>query len=110
MTRLIPRSAFRDLPRHVVTMFREYHAEFPDVFETFRRIAREVRNAGHERYSAKCIFERIRWHETVVKRNADFLLNNSLTSAYSRALIKIDPSFANFFQLRSSLGTARRAA
>lgn len=80
--------------------FREFDRENPHVFRLFERFAREVREAGHTRYSADAILHRIRWHCNVEIRSHDFKINDHFSSRYARLLVETDQSFANFFEFR----------
>jgi len=42
------------------TLFEEYHAKNPQVFELFKKFSAQVREAGHKQFGAKAIMERIR--------------------------------------------------
>jgi len=41
--------------------FAEFHMRNPHVFDLFRRYALMALRKGYVRYSAKAIFERVRW-------------------------------------------------
>ncbi len=81
--------------------FREFHQAHPDVYRLFARFANEIRATGRERYGAKSLIERIRWHIDTSSRGEPFKLDNSLTSRYVRLLISDDPSFNGFFEQRT---------
>lgn len=79
--------------------FERFHAEHPEVYELFVRFASELRRAGRERYGAKSIAERIRWHYAT-SGGPDFKLNNVFVSRYARKIIDEHPEFAGFFETR----------
>lgn len=56
--------------------FIEFHGQHPEVFEMFAAFARKARGAGLQRYSARAIWERLRWHYRIEKGDADFKLND----------------------------------
>ncbi|HEY7328515.1 MAG TPA: hypothetical protein VH592_12780 [Gemmataceae bacterium] len=83
--------------------FEQFHAHHPDVYELFKRFAFELRCAGRQKYGAKSIMERIRWHvatSSAGDEEEEFKLNNIFTSRYVRLLINEHPEFAEFFELR----------
>ena len=41
--------------------FVAFHTANPDVYEQFKKFSKEVKSAGHKRYSADAIMHRIRW-------------------------------------------------
>lgn len=78
--------------------FEEFHKDNPNVFRLFRRYSRMAKDAGSTQYSAKAIFERVRWHVNIATRSKDaFKLNNNYTSRYARMLADTDSSFTDFF-------------
>ena len=82
--------------------FDKFHADHPDIYEMFKRFARQLRGAGRERYGAKSIMERIRWELATSSSGVDdgFKINNNFTSRYARKLIVDDPTFESFFETR----------
>lgn len=76
--------------------------ENPHVWERFRLLAVKLKARGHNRWSAKNLFEVLRW-EHAISTNApvgDYLLNNSYTSRFARRLMQ-EEDFAGFFEVRS---------
>jgi hypothetical protein len=86
--------------------FRKYHRDNPRVYELFKRYAREARDAGHARYSARDILARIRWEVSVVTRG-EFKCNNIASPFYARMLVEEDPTFAGFFEMRRAVADER---
>lgn len=81
--------------------FNVYHAENPHVYALFLKYAREVKSKGYDRFSAKAIFERLRWHLNFeTKSNDTFKLNNSYTAYYARKAMDENKDLDSFFQLR----------
>lgn len=73
-------------------------------YEAFKRKARQALAMGITRYSARAIFEVIRW-EFLVDQKLDgdrFSLNNNQTKAFAQRLVNEDNRFADFFEFRSS--------
>lgn len=82
--------------------FEIYHAQNTHVYEHFKRFAKQAKSSGMDKFSAKAVFERLRWHlyfETVDEQ--PFKLNNSYTAYYSRKLMDEHPEFRGFFETRS---------
>jgi hypothetical protein len=85
----------------------EMVAEMPDgvpvdVCLLFEKLALEVRALGFERYSARAIIHRIRWHEQIDKGNREFKCNNNWTPSMARWVIAKHPNMTEFFELRES--------
>jgi hypothetical protein len=81
--------------------FEEYHLENPHVYGLFIRYARMALDRGFTRFSAKAIFERLRWHYNFETKDAqEFKLNNSYTAYYARKAMREFPEFKDFFELR----------
>lgn len=85
----------------------EMVAEMPEgvpveVCLLFEKLALEVRALGFERYSARAIIHRIRWHETIEKGNREFKCNNNWTPAMARWIAAKHLHMAEFFELRES--------
>lgn len=81
--------------------FLRYHLENPQIYSYFKRYAKQAKEAGFEKYSAKAIFERIRWYITVERKKSDgFKVNNNYTAFYARMLMNKEPEFEGFFELR----------
>lgn len=85
---------------HLEKKFERYHAENPNVYDLFVRYVKEVIAAGHKRYSANAIFERIRWHVMVETRGDKFKLNNNYRAFYARMFMERNPQFEGFFETR----------
>ena len=83
-----------------VIPFSTYDAENPHLYLAFVKFAREAKAKGFTAYSAKGIFEIIRWH-TGAQGNDQFKLNNNYHADYARKLMTDFPSeFAGFFRTR----------
>lgn len=82
--------------------FEEYHRAFPKVYEKFKSVAYLAKNKGFKNYSAKGIFEIIRWeHGSLGTESEPLKLNNNFAPDYARKLMREDPLFFNgFFRIR----------
>lgn len=96
---------FRDLAPHIVENFFIFHAQNPQVYESFKKYARQLQRTGREHHSSQAIIERIRWDTMVESKNDDFKINNNWPSCYSRLLMIHDRSFFGFFRTRRTPGT-----
>ena len=81
--------------------FVKYITDNPHVMRLFWKFAREAKSAGHKKYSHCLIVNRIRW-ETDIKTVAfpPFKISNNHIAYLARLLIKIDPTFQDFFTLK----------
>ena len=85
--------------------FQQYHLENPQVWELFQRFTIEVIRAGHKHYSARAVFQRIRWHTSVETRGDDFKINDHYSSRYARMFHVKYPKFEGFFRTRELRST-----
>lgn len=81
--------------------FETYHRKNPHVFKLFRKYARIAKEKGFKRYSAKGIFEIIRWHTQESSSDKDYKLNNNYHAQYARKLMSEHPEFRGFFEIRT---------
>lgn len=79
-----------------------YHKKNPQVYELFEKFTFDVINAGFQHYSAKAIFEQIRWHTDVVTRGSRFKLSNNHTAYYARLFAHNNPKHADFFRFKQA--------
>lgn len=80
--------------------FKVYHAENPQIYETFKAFAFQLIAAGVSKLSSYLIFERMRW-ETLVTGNDGYKLNNNYRPYYSRLFMQDYPQYEGFFSIRS---------
>jgi hypothetical protein len=81
--------------------FEQFLRENPQVFRQFRLLAVKLKAKGIERYSAKALWEVMRW-QLLVQTNAplgSYRLNNSFVSRLARKLME-EEEFADFFETR----------
>lgn len=92
-----------------VAAFELFHENNPQVYELFKHFAREAA-ARLPRFSADAILHRIRWWVAVETHDpAGWKINDHWSAFYARLLIKDDPGFAGFFELRRSAADRRAA-
>lgn len=86
--------------RQSMTNFELYDELNPDVWEAFKKFSDEAKNEkGFLHYSAKGIFEIIRWH-TTVRALGKYKLNNNHAPDYARKMMKEFPEYKGFFFVR----------
>ena len=87
--------------RSLDEQFAAFNAAHPDVFALFVRFAREAKQSGRERFGAKAIMERLRWHLATSSSGEAPKINNNYTSRYARKLAELYPhEFGSFFEMR----------
>lgn len=80
--------------------FETYDREHPRTWELFLHYSIKTKAKGYTNYSAKAIFELIRWHEGLPQGHDAFKLNNIYTADYARKLMNLKPEFEGFFRTR----------
>jgi hypothetical protein len=80
--------------------FKNYDNMHPEIWESFKEISFQTKAKGFLTYSAKGIFEIIRWHRRIPNCGDDFKVNNNFAPDYARKMEKFYPEFENFFRKR----------
>lgn len=88
-----------------------FHKENPKVWVLFKRFTLELINRGFEHYSAKGVFERIRWESSQAENRGknDWKLNNNHSAFYARAFMKKFPEHDGFFRTREQISKSGQA-
>lgn len=73
----------------------------PQVFILFEKLANQIRDAGHEKYSAWTLVQIMRWHSDL-ERTDQYKISNNYIACLARDLIDKDASFEGFFTLRET--------
>jgi hypothetical protein len=81
--------------------FVKYHAENPQVYQAFKKLTIQTIQKGFRHYSAKGIYELIRWH-TGTAGNDGFKVSNNYTPFYARLFEKDYPQYRGYFRKRKS--------
>ena len=90
---------------------REFHRQHPEVWRLFVRFTFQMIERGYRNYSAKAIFERIRWEKDAGGDGVTcFKLNNNYTAFYARRFAKVYPEHAEFFRTREQPSAVEFAA
>jgi hypothetical protein len=77
----------QDDKSHLWEKFYRAFLEEPKLWELMQRFSFDAVKAGHQHYSARTIFERIRWHVQVETNDPDFKINNDWPPYYSRVFM-----------------------
>jgi hypothetical protein len=77
-----------------------YHKENPDVYKLFKRFTFDAIARGHDNYSSKAVFERIRWH-TEIETSGEFKMSNNYTPYYARLFMWEFPEHQGFFRTQT---------
>lgn len=77
-----------------------YHKQNPEVYELFKRYTFQLIRAGHNHYSAKGVFERIRWHSDVETAGEPFKISNNYTPYYARLFMTEFKRHDGFFRIK----------
>lgn len=80
--------------------FEEFDKGNPHVFQLFIKYALEAKRRGYDRFGAKAIIERMRWHLNIETTGDYFLLNNNHTALYARKAMNTVPELKGFFHTR----------
>jgi hypothetical protein len=89
----------------------DFHNHYPEVRDMFVQFTFEMIKRGYKNYSAKAIFERIRWEKDSVGGDGvtSFKLNNNYTAFYSRRFARVYPQHESFFRTREQTSEERGA-
>ena len=82
--------------------FVQYHQENPQVYRAFERFTLQTIQRGFDHYSAKGIFELVRWHSGTSAEGDNYKVNNNYTPFYARMFEGKHPQHDGFFRKRKS--------
>lgn len=81
--------------------FNRWISQDARLYHTFERITKKMIDRGFQHYSAKGIFEVMRWHVDMEKGpDAHVKLNNNYTSRLARMFEEKNPQHIGFFRKR----------
>lgn len=80
--------------------FWSYHLDNPHIWKAFENFTLKTIEKGFKHYSAKGIFEIIRWHSGVKANKDPYKVNNNYTAHYARKFMEEYPQHAGFFRTR----------
>ena len=84
-----------------LTACEKYDTDHPDVWRKFKELAFRIIRRGFDHYSAKTIFEAMRFR-TSVSTGETPKLNNNYTAYYSRKFMAEFPEHEGFFETRKA--------
>jgi len=79
--------------------FQQYDNENDEIWTAFVHYTNLTIHKGFNHYSAKGIFELIRWHSNA-KGMGTFKINNNYSADYARKFMKVYPRHEGFFRTR----------
>jgi hypothetical protein len=87
--------------RDTDAFFEKYHAKNPHVYDMFVKYAREVKAAGHNKFSIWAVANRVRWHYNFeVRGTYKYKISNDLLSRYSRRIMEREVDLVGFFNVK----------
>ena len=92
---------FNRYPQSVLDRFKAFHKKNPQVWDRFKERAFRMKKTGRKKYSARTIFEVMRWESDLETVGSVFKISNDLIPIYCRLLIFNYPDFKDFFDLKS---------
>lgn len=97
-----PKTIFSKVDSVLLNRFKFYHTNNPEIYKLFIGYVNQLRRAGHKKYSAWAIINRIRWDHDVVKvKSAPFKIDNNFIGLYARLSIFYHPELRDFFILKT---------
>ena len=79
--------------------FNSFDSEHPEFWEMFKKFTFEAVNSGRKKFSARTIYERMRWF-TEIDSGEKYKVNNNWVPFYARKFIKHYPEHGTFFETR----------
>jgi hypothetical protein len=79
--------------------FQKHLDENPQMYKMFERFALEAARY-RPRFSARAIFERMRWETLVTEKSASFKINNNWVPNYALKFMQDNPEYNGFFEMR----------
>lgn len=81
--------------------FVEFHHANPHVYARLVAMARQWRNAGHDKCSIDMLFHLLRWEHGIATTGDQFRLNDHFTSRYARLIAANEPDLSGLFNTRT---------
>ena len=78
---------------------KEYMARYPELYQTFERLAFQALNKGYTKIGARMIAEVMRW-EHMIKGDRDYAVNNDIVPAMARRFMDENPLYGKVFETR----------
>jgi hypothetical protein len=82
-----------------------FHKENPEVMRLFSKYTRQLLGRGFANYSARGVFQRIRWEtdQADYDGKSTFKINDHYSPFYARAWMRMNPQHDGFFRLRTQI-------
>ena len=81
-------------------LFLTFHEENPHLYRELVKLARELKAAGHRRYSIKGLYETLRYRWSLRTKGEPVKLNNNYTAHYARLIMAQERDLEGFFSTR----------
>ena len=81
---------------------RDFDRQNPDFYKILNRLVADAKKAGINKYGIKGLFEVMRWHYQIEKRNGDFKVNNNYAPYFARKLMAQFDGLDGFFDIRET--------
>ncbi len=75
-----------------------YHAENPKVYQMFEVFTFQAINTGRKYFSARAIYERMRWQTYIEDNDVTFKISDHPMPFYARLFEKNNPEYSGFFR------------
>ncbi len=85
--------------RRMLDEFNDFDKEHPEFWDQFKFFTFAAIHSGRDRFSARAVFQRMRW-ETEIDGGGTFKVNNNWCAFYSRKFMQMYPEYEGFFQIR----------
>tara|TARA_R110002020_G_scaffold148076_2_gene323897 strand:- start:32 stop:304 length:273 start_codon:yes stop_codon:yes gene_type:complete len=80
--------------------FKNYDAANPQIWAEFKKFCFLAKERGYTHWSAKGVFEVIRWNTPASDTTTPFKVCNNFTPDYARKMMKEYPEFEGFFRIK----------
>lgn len=97
---------FADMPAAENSQFQQYHKKHPEVYQTFVKLTLQTIKKGFKRFSARGIFQVMRWLRKGEIKDDGYKYNNNYTPYYVRLFEHDYPMHVGFFEKRKLKQTA----
>jgi hypothetical protein len=104
-----PKPKKKSRAEQILDAFETFHRNNPVVWTLFKRFSLAANASGRDHYSAKAVFERLRWHIEIETNGGDVKLNNNFTAYYARLFHLAHPNLDGFFRNRTLISDTHEA-
>lgn len=91
---------FSRYDKNQLDRFKKFHSENPHVYTKFKSLVSDMKASGRKKYSARTIFEVMRWSYDLKTKSDDFKISNDFIPIYVRLLVYHKPELRDFFSLK----------